>query len=273
MNRKPLPLSECVINIAPILPVKYLELSKDFHYHLILAHKVLENPRYASFYRKRSAEGDFVVLDNSCYELGHPIETSKLLLAAEIVNPDAIVSPDVLYDAEATLAKFKEFSEQMSLRLPNAYIVGVPQGDSLSSYIKCYSELQRYADIMGLTFIGIDKILKDVPLTYKRVVMLDILNSKVGLYKPIHALGIADNPIEVKLLANSPHNAWIMSNDSSSAFIHGAANIVFDFVTGMRTPKIKEKMNFEIESISPAQVEIVKDNLQMLQRYSYKAQR
>ena len=54
--------------IAHIVPVKCLEKTANNQYHMCLAHLVKESEEYASFYRRMSDEGKFVLMDNGVAE-------------------------------------------------------------------------------------------------------------------------------------------------------------------------------------------------------------
>lgn len=245
---------------AFIVPVSQLQrFATKSKYHLVLAHKVLENKEYADFYRHRSIAGDFVIQDCSAFELGHPIETPKLLEAAEYTMASEIVCPDVLFDGEATIASTKEFIKDynknysyVTVKEKRPKLMAAIQGKNLVDYLRCHNAIYdmdvegTQIDTMGLSFLGVEKVFPDMSPTLRRLMMLDLLYSNNILCLPMHMLGIADNPVELKLINSIPYiRDMIRGNDSSSAYVHGSNNIRFDSTCGLTVPKIKTKINFE----------------------------
>ena len=71
------------IGLGLICPTKYLEdFAVQSPYHLVLTHKVFEDPAYAEFYKSRAKLGEFITLDNSSYEVGDGVFTNDDLLEA-----------------------------------------------------------------------------------------------------------------------------------------------------------------------------------------------
>ena len=56
----------CFITPIPLLEQFASQSSK----HLCLAHLVDSNDQYASFYKKMRDRGDYVIMDNGCFEIG-----------------------------------------------------------------------------------------------------------------------------------------------------------------------------------------------------------
>jgi hypothetical protein len=89
---------ECTTKLLPsIQPLA------DFDW--VLAHKVLEDPDYAEYYK---ASGRFKVLDNSVNEFLTPVDLNYLDEAASYVKPDLIVAPDYLGDMNKTREAVRE---------------------------------------------------------------------------------------------------------------------------------------------------------------------
>lgn len=73
----------------------------------VLAHQVLEDEQYRTFFASRPA-GRQLILDNSMHELGQPLEPEKLLDAASMVNADFVVAPDQLGRPDWNLKSYKD---------------------------------------------------------------------------------------------------------------------------------------------------------------------
>ena len=66
-----------------ITPISYLDYAAWSQTHLVLAHLVDESEEYAEFYHQRSLFGEYIMMDNSAYELKEPYSPTKLL---ELLN-------------------------------------------------------------------------------------------------------------------------------------------------------------------------------------------
>ena len=77
-----------------IAPTAYLAHTTASTSHLVLAHLVAKDPIYAAFYAERSRAGDFIMMDNSAYELKEPYSPHKLIELGERCGAHAVVLPD-----------------------------------------------------------------------------------------------------------------------------------------------------------------------------------
>lgn len=93
----------------------------------VLAHKVLESPKYARFFKHRVA-GRELILDNSVHELGTPLDPITLVEAAERVDATYVISPDRLEDAVWTIAQSLALRRMLNGR---ARLASVLTGDSI----------------------------------------------------------------------------------------------------------------------------------------------
>ena len=84
-----------MIKLALQIPTKYLKAFSIFtDFDFALAHKVLEDKEYAEFYRKQSASGRQVWLDNSMLELGEPLSEQDIIRAASYIKATHLIAPD-----------------------------------------------------------------------------------------------------------------------------------------------------------------------------------
>lgn len=125
---------------SPIAPVALLELL-DIHrelgdYLLFLAHDILEHEAaYHELAGPISKETGFIILDNSTVELGLPMSAGDLIRAAEVVNPDCVVLPDVMRDADATIDATR--TALLELSHHDIPLMKIVQGNDLASFTKC----------------------------------------------------------------------------------------------------------------------------------------
>lgn len=183
-----------------ITPTSYLdEFAVQSKSHLVLAHLVDHDPIYAQFYKQRAAAGDFVMMDNSAYELKEPYAPEKLVELAAKCGAHAVVLPDYPFQPAAkTISAAVEF-------IPTFKAVGlatffVPQSavGELEDWIGCYHWAANTPeiDIIGMSILGIPNALPHVDPSYARVVMTQVLKDR-GLFnhqKHHHYLGLNAGP-------------------------------------------------------------------------------
>jgi hypothetical protein len=255
---------------AFIVPTKFLRaFATKSDYHLTLAHKALADRKYSDFYKTRSKSGDFVICDNSAFELGKPIEGNRLLRAAELVGAKEIVCPDSLFDGKGTIRAVNNFIKNYVVP-KGVGLMAVAQGANWRDFLNCYQTLNLMPEIqsIGLSFLGVEKALPDVSTTLSRLVALDILvNQGLAPTKPIHLLGMGDNPIELKLFRTTKLSKYIRGNDSSSAFVHGQHGFKFDPVIGLNRKKIKKKIDLELTALSDGQKADIRHNINVIKSW------
>jgi hypothetical protein len=139
------------VRIAIIPPVSLLETygPAGDAYHLCLSNEVLKYPDYVNFYRSRSEQGDYVILDNSAHEQLQGQSVTQLLLAARGINPSEIVLPDRLFFGDDTLERSAEAYGILRSEIPTANLMGVPQGRTVDEWTSC---------LYGLKFLGVNTI-------------------------------------------------------------------------------------------------------------------
>jgi hypothetical protein len=142
---------------APVAPLQLhkalAEKGKLGDYHLLLAHNILADPvAHTQFWAHRSEA--FIIMDNSLIELGRPLDASKVVEAAEMVNAQVVVLPDVLGDAKATL----RFIKHDIGKIPKHFIrLGVVQGTSLEECLRMTTEMVR----LGVDAISVPRHLTE----------------------------------------------------------------------------------------------------------------
>jgi hypothetical protein len=199
------------------------------------------NKKYCEYFRKRSKEGYFVLMDNGAYEKDL-IPNELLLELADYIKPSCIVAPDLLGDSEETIKRTFDFLESdVFQKLPKEMgIMAVPQGQNLSEYLESY---RLFAYEPRITFIGLNFVsnfdipgkesseFKDFQQMNNRLAMTKYLedNNLVNKEKSHHLLGLA-SPLE---LSHHKYREWVYSNDSSCPFIHGALGVKVDPEQGL----------------------------------------
>lgn len=190
-----------------IAPTPYLErYATQSTAHLVLAHIVKEDPSYAAFYKRLSARGDFIIMDNGAFELGKSYDPDQLVELGKACGAQTLVLPDYPFeDASITVDAAKKY---IPLFLDEGFkTMFVPQGvkGDLEQWVASYKWAAANPDIhvIGMSILGIPAALPHIPAAYARVVMTQILKER-GLFnhkKHHHYLGLNAGPgLEVPAL-------------------------------------------------------------------------
>jgi hypothetical protein len=190
---------------------------------------VLQNKEYAKFYRKVSENGEFVILDNSVIELGHPMLPSELSRAVEVVHPSEMVMADFPGKPEETYTWAEQYGPVFKARYPKMRLMTVPQVDPDHEYapgvsnsvIDWLASLRELSSLQCVDTIGIPKFLG----RHRHTVCEEIQIGSFYMDKQYHLLGTSGNPIEVKDLAKD--FPWIRGIDSKAPVRAGLAGAAF----------------------------------------------
>jgi hypothetical protein len=183
-----------------ITPISYLDLyATASTRHLVLAHLVDQYPAYADFYKLRSDLGDYIMMDNSAYELKEPYEPAKLIELGAMCGADAVVLPDYPFQpAQKTIEAAMEFAPQFKAAGFQTFFVPQSERGSFMDWVRAYKWAAANADIdiIGMSILGIPNALPDIDPAYARVVMTSLLKDR-GLFathKAHHYLGLNSGP-------------------------------------------------------------------------------
>lgn len=142
------------MKLAMEIPFKHLEeFSRVTDIDFALAHLVLDNKDYASFYAEQRKRKRRVILDNSMHELpgNKPLSIGEVIEAAKRINPSVVIPPDKLGDAAFTLENFQHmrqhpgFSDQWDLAC-------VIQGQSPDERVNLFMKCRTYSQTLCLPY-------------------------------------------------------------------------------------------------------------------------
>lgn len=225
---------------------------------LALAHLIDDDGKneYARFHRRMSEEGRRVILDNGLFE-GAQVSTESLLQRARVIKASVVCAPDSLYDSAGTIKRFKEFIRAKQEVGLVSEVMGIPQANNPDDWWECwrFMELSKECDIIGLSILSIPqsfKVTSPFPITGSRLYLLkqlyfyqDILGRQ---FKPCHLLGLGESYADI-ICANQYLPKQVLSNDSSSAFVHGMHGVRYDKNGHWTGGKISEKLDFSLEKV------------------------
>jgi hypothetical protein len=205
------------MHIAVIAPTHSLELIHRRQFHMALAQHLVESQAYLDFYRQQRFYDCHIIVDNGAAE-GEQVTLSDLISVANMVGADEVCLPDVLFDAEATVAASTR-SDVLEQIPPHARMV-IPQGTSVAQWFSCLLELQQRINFRS---IGVPKHLE----RYKggRMKACELIEEHFGAYGyNIHLLGVNNEPIaELSRLANKFGNL-VRSVDTAAPIAYAQRN-------------------------------------------------
>jgi hypothetical protein len=118
------------------------------NYLLLLAHEVLEHPRgyidLVDSLENTEESPRFVIMDNGVIETGAALPVIDVVEAANLVEADCIVNPDVLGDFQATQKLV--ISQSTELRNSGFPLMRIPQGEDLTELIQCVDWMRGYLE-------------------------------------------------------------------------------------------------------------------------------
>ena len=143
------------MHVALIYPPSLLKkYGAKTRYHLVLPH-LFQQKRYRDFYHERSREGDYIILDNGAaegLEFGH----KHLYYVAEQMGVHEIVAPDVLGDANETIARGLAFTRYT--RTGYRYMM-VAQGQNAAECMNTVDFIMTDSKFAYVTTIGIPRLI------------------------------------------------------------------------------------------------------------------
>lgn len=270
------------MQLAFITPTSYLHrFATQGDFYLALAHLVDDEGKneYARFHKKEALNGKKVILDNGLFE-GAQVTPEQLIKRARSIRAHTVCAPDALYDSRGTIKEFKKFIKLKQEEGLVADVMGIPQANNPQDWWSCFEffQLNEDCNLIGLSILSVTESFKHKathankwPITASRVHLLKQLYSfQEGLgheVKKCHMLGLgesyADISTAIRLLPKS-----IISNDSSSAFVHGAQGIVYRDNGIVPGGKDHTKLNFNLPygTLKDEHIDAVQKNIDTAKR-------
>lgn len=192
--------------IAHIVPKDSLYMTSSNQYHMCLA-QLCEDETYEAFFRRRAAEGKYVLLDNGTAE-GTTTDIEQLFELAQKIGAREIVLPDKLQHMEETMRRTKEaYDKYLELKDSNGYGFGimiVPQGANYDQWKRCAEQMVEI--FPQATSYGIPKALVTAEDPYARFYAVEYLCQLLSAKDreaEIHLLGMNEPPAIVATIFES----------------------------------------------------------------------
>ncbi len=142
------------MKLIHILPVSNLHYCNGYKMFMALTHLVENNEVYKMWLKRYDG---YIILDNSIVELGGAVSLNRLCDAAEEIQADEIILPDVMEDGPATVALVKKNIAGLYKRYGKTWpfkIQAVVQGKTPEEIEHCFCDL---ANIPEVDVLGIPK--------------------------------------------------------------------------------------------------------------------
>jgi hypothetical protein len=240
-----------------IIATHDLTALKSSDMHLTLPH-LYKDPLYLNTYKGWADRGDFIMQDNSIYELKNVV-AGDLLDFAQQIHAREVMVPEVLRSADGCVAETEEFFRRTTSKERLGYrFAACLQGKSWEEIANHYRVLDRdFNELIdticipfGLEFDCLN-FQEEMKLhsgwnrfsNVHRLVTEGIWNPR----KTHHLLGL-HNPAELAMYSRSEKLAEILpsirSNDSSICYRYGQYGAYFFIDEGFLYLKIKGPLNF-----------------------------
>lgn len=270
------------IRSAPTLRVldSAIPVAPSPRMHLVLPH-LYDKPEYLSYYREKAAAGDFLLQDNSIFEL-KTVVGGDLLNFARCIGAQEVMIPEVLRDYKASMELMdKFFVECTADELMEFEYAAAVQGRNYAEVAKHYQVLTRnpYIRTIAIPFNlefdsygAHDEMNKQIGWNRFSIIHQLIEDGIWSTRHRHHLLGLY-NPAE--LVAYHPANhlipympfASIRSNDSSSAFWHAMYGTTFATDIGLAYKKIETHVDFDASYTNDHQFACFQHNANMIDMF------
>lgn len=255
---KYIPLPSANPKFCIITPTEYLEAyASQSAMHLVLAHLVDTDDKYADFYANRS---ELKIMDNGAFELGESYAPDKLIELGIKCKADVIVLPDYpAQDSDKTI----QAAIDLAPRVKDAGFktMFVPQSNigDLQGFVEAYEWAaldNDEIDIIGMSILAIPNAIPKIHRAFSRVVMTEhlITLGSFNFEKHHHYLGLNSGPnLEIPSLINMKALA---SCDSSNPVWAGICGSEYSENTDsfMTTSKISKHVDFDYPFVKDSNV-------------------
>lgn len=261
------------MDFAFIAPTKQLnQVSNHGDMLLALAHLIDDNGtnEYARYHRRAAERGVRVICDNGLFE-GEQVDDETLLRRAAAIKAQVVCAPDVLYDSDTTVKRFKQFIRAKQDAGLVIDVMGIPQANDPAKWWECFKffDLSRDCQLIGLSILSVPAAFAQhfgvTGITDTRMVLIrELYNYEILVGRrltPCHMLGLGEHLGDLTLAARLLPDT-VVSNDSSSAYVHGRQGIRFGALGKIPGGKDLRKVDFaNQEVLSTEQLEDIYFNM------------
>ena len=226
------------MQVSHIVPTDLLYLIENRDFYMCLANIANINSEYLEFYKRKSQEGKFILLDNGEAE-GNQMDLDNMLDIIKEINPSEIILNDELNNREKTIEKSFIALDFYKSKGYDKQLMFVAQGIDFIDWCENFQEKELLKNIHT---IGIPKVISKKWTTYDRYdccKQLSILNFD------IHLLG-CNEPLNYLKYFNKLKN--IRSIDTALSYLKAKANEKIDI--GIRPNTTMDFINHQLLDIN-----------------------
>lgn len=199
---------------SPIFAFDVVQELTDYDYFLV--HLFEEVPEYFEHAVAAREKGRHIILDNSIFELGEAFDADDFKKWVEILKPTEYIVPDVLENAERTVANMQNWVPDVPGK-----VIGVVQGKTYDEICWCYKEIEPFVDKVAISFdysyyenqFPVASKLKAWTLGRRQLLQDLVKDSIINTNKPHHLLGAA---LMWEFTDYAKKYPWIESLDTSN---------------------------------------------------------
>jgi hypothetical protein len=189
---------------------------------------------YTLAYVEAANRDHYIIVDNGAAE-NATVSDIELVSAARRFRASEIVVPDIMRDAEATIARCDIFFKGAKYELDfNTFrFMGVVQGRNMAEILRC---AKHFAKNQRIRTIGIPRHL--ITTTTTKCIRIDVALEIAKQFPDrfdFHLLG-TDRTYLKELFYVGKYHGWIRSVDTSAPYIYSAAGIALPTNPGKPMP-------------------------------------
>lgn len=242
---------------APIYYMDMVDRVTDGTYFLV--HLFQENDEYLDHALQLGGTERHTILDNSVFELETAFDSDAFAGWIDLTRPTEYIIPDVLEDAEQTIANVIDWNDNYRNSVRKSKSIGVVQGKSYDEIVRCYKAIEPLVDKVAVSFdysCYKDILIDYSPNTHKleywsvgRQTLLAKLvkDGVINKNKPHHLLGAS---LYWEFAAYRDQYKWIDSVDTSSPVMWAMEKKLYS--TEIYKPKAKL---FTLIDFKPSSIE------------------
>lgn len=242
---------------------------------MLLAH-LCKQPDYVRYYRERRMLGDYLILDNSAFELGSAAVNMPMLLAlGSYIQAQEIVAPDSIMSQHETYGKSLEAVAWLSSHVGQAawYEAGRPRIMVVPQVSPAHENVDDYGDhayhvlrlwhsgapyLRGYITFGVSKNMDKLFGGWMAVFHDVVSDLRKEFPVEVHCLGLPKRIRQIiKVVERNP---YIRSLDTALPFVCAAHGVELDG-SDVELPK---RPNGFLDSVMMEQVDLARRNIGFL---------
>ena len=260
------------MRLSFITPTKYIKkYGSQSDFILALSHLIDIDEENA--YEEAIIKTNLPILcDNGLFENSVPESLETLVAKALKISATHFFAPDILFDSKGTqkeLDKTIKYLENPAFRFNKIKIAAVVQANNAEDYMKQLLDFNNNpaVDLIGLSILSIPKSFYDelgrYDITESRILVLQKMKSMElhdGVkWKNCHLLGLGNDYGDV--IYAKEFCPFVVSNDTSCCFQSGLFGKRLTDELEVPGGKVKEKVNFDLESLTREQRDCIQYNI------------